>query len=52
MKINIDPFVRIFQPDRYEDWVMGKDFTYIEDIDGPMSEAQLEAKKEKKPTKK
>ncbi|XP_072030624.1 LOW QUALITY PROTEIN: lysine-specific demethylase 4C-like [Amphiura filiformis] len=51
VKINMDPFVRIFQPERYEAWVLGNDFTYLEDVDGPLSEAQLEAKRDRMPHK-
>ncbi|XP_022101943.1 lysine-specific demethylase 4A-like isoform X2 [Acanthaster planci] len=40
VKINMEPFVRIFQPDRYEAWKQGEDIVYIEDIDKPSSGIQ------------
>ena len=44
--------MRIMQADRYEAWKAGDDYDYIEDIDGPMSDAQFVALMERKPHKK
>ncbi|XP_071480917.1 lysine-specific demethylase 4C-like isoform X2 [Diadema antillarum] len=35
VKISMEPFVRVFQPDRYEAWKQGKDSLYIEEVDNP-----------------
>ncbi|XP_054764398.2 lysine-specific demethylase 4A-like isoform X1 [Lytechinus pictus] len=35
VKISMEPFVRVFQPDRYEAWKAGKDSLYIEEVDNP-----------------
>ncbi|XP_038075138.1 lysine-specific demethylase 4A-like isoform X2 [Patiria miniata] len=40
VKINMEPFIRIFQPHRYDAWKQGKDMVYIEDIDKPSSGMQ------------
>ncbi len=40
VKINMDPFIRIFQPHRYEKWKAGEDVVYIEDLDKPSSGIQ------------
>lgn len=31
----MNPFVRVFQPDRYQEWMEGRDVIYIPEVDGP-----------------
>ncbi|PIK58173.1 putative lysine-specific demethylase 4C [Apostichopus japonicus] len=35
VKIGMNPFVRVFQPDRYQAWMEGRDIIYIPEVDGP-----------------
>ncbi|PIK35030.1 putative lysine-specific demethylase 4C, partial [Apostichopus japonicus] len=35
VKIGMNPFVRVFQPDRYQEWMEGRDVIYIPEVDGP-----------------
>ncbi|XP_071953991.1 lysine-specific demethylase 4A-like [Antedon mediterranea] len=43
VKISMDPFVKKFQPERYELWLAGKDNIHIQEVDGVKSQAQLQS---------